>query len=389
MTEAITSLYIHIPFCASKCFYCDFNSYVTPPAVRQAYVEQLNRELTLVRDEYFGTHSRPVLDTVFFGGGTPTMLSVDEWRLVARRIHELFTLSATAEWTVEANPGTVGSELLRELRLHGVNRISFGVQTLNDMLLQAIGRLHTAADALRSIELASAAGFARINIDLMLGLPDQTQDDVADALECAIGAGVRHISAYSLKIEEHTPFAQWDRRGWLRFPSEDAEADMYEMVRARLGEAGLLQYEISNFAARGDEARHNLAYWRNDFYLAAGAGAHGYVNGERYRNVRPLPAYANRLAEGVRPVEEVVAVPEAEAMEDTMMLGLRLAQGVTQTRFRVRHGTAMHTIFGAIIERLEERGLLMDDGRRVWIPPARYTVANEVFAEFVGALTAG
>ncbi len=381
------SLYVHIPFCASKCFYCDFNSYVTPPAVRRAYVEQLNRELTLVRDEYFGVHNRPPLDTVFFGGGTPTMLDAAEWRLVAERIHELFELSSGAEWTVEANPGTAELNMLRQLCGLGVNRISFGVQTLSDMLLQAIGRQHTAADALRSLDTAARAGFTRVSLDVMLGLPDQTQADVADTLERAVDSGVRHVSAYSLKIEEHTPFAEWERRGWLQLPSEDAEADMYEWVRARLAQAGMRQYEISNFSAPGEEARHNLVYWRNEPYLAAGAGAHGYVAGRRYRNIRSLIGYGQRLSAGVRPLEEVVRVPATEAMEDTMMLGLRLAEGVSAGRFEARHGRTLGSVFGGIVDGLVQRGLLGVDGRRVWIPPAHYAVANEVFAEFVGALS--
>ena len=382
------SLYVHIPFCASRCFYCDFNSFVAPDSVRAAYVEALARELALLRDEYFGAGARPPLDTVFFGGGTPTLLTAGEWDLLADRLDRLFAITGGAEWTVEANPGTVDGNSLRRLRALGVNRLSLGAQTLNDALLMAIGRLHAAEDVLRSVGAAQEAGFTRLNLDFMLGLPGQTTADVEASLEGALAAGVNHVSAYGLKVEEGTPFADWQRRGLLHLPDEELEADMYEWTRTALAAGGLAQYEISNFAAPGEPARHNLVYWENLPYLAAGAGAHGYAFGRRYENERSLAGYAAGLAAGRRPVARWLPVPESEAMENTMMLGLRLAEGVSHAHFERLHGASPRAVFRKELDRLEKAGLLRDDGRRIVIPAGRFAVANAVFAAFVGALTA-
>lgn len=379
------SLYVHIPFCASRCFYCDFNTYVAPPAVRREYVGHLVAEFRLLRDEYFGAGARPELDTVFFGGGTPTMLADEEWSRLAGAIEDCFTLAADAEWTAEANPGGVGRESLRHLKSLGVNRVSFGAQTWNETLLQAIGRLHAADDIARAVQNARDAGIGRMNVDLMLGLPDQTLADVEDAVERVAALGLRHVSAYGLKVEEGTPFADWQRQGLLRLPDEEDDATMYERACEAFGQAGLLRYEVSNFAVPGEEARHNLVYWRNLPYLAAGAGAHGYVYGRRYENVRSLSAYAGLLARGARPVDGWRCVEPAEAMEDSMMLGLRLAAGVSRDHFRALHGMPPDAVFGAQISHLVSLGLLADDGRQLVIPPERLAAAGGIFAEFIGA----
>jgi len=384
LNRAPRSLYVHIPFCASKCYYCDFNSYVAGNAVRAAYVDDLTVELRLLRDTYFGHGERPPLDTVFFGGGTPTLLSSAQWRTVAASIHELFDIAPDCEWTAEANPGTVDAALLDTLIALGVNRLSFGAQTLNETLLQAIGRIHSADDVLRSIELAAAKGLARISVDLMLGLPDQTLQDVSHSLSRLLASGVSHVSAYGLKVEEGTPFAKWQDAGLLRLPDEDAEVAMYEAARDILAARGYAQYEISNFAQPGQEARHNLVYWSNLPYLAAGAGAHGYVRASRYQNERSLTSYGQRVRRGERPVAEVQTVTPEVAMEDTMMLGLRLERGVDNSYFRALHGVEMRAVFGNVIERLAKQGALLLDAKGVRIPSAHYEVANEIFSAFIG-----
>ncbi len=382
--RAPRSLYVHIPFCASKCFYCDFNSYVAGNAVRSAYVDDLTVELRLLRDAYFGAGERPCLDTVFFGGGTPTLLSSSQWRRAAQTIHELFDIAPDCEWTAEANPGTVDPALLETLLAIGVNRLSFGAQSLNETLLQTIGRIHGADDVARSIELAAAKGFARINVDLMLGLPDQTVQDVSDSLRGVLATGVTHVSAYGLKVEDGTPFARWQEAGLLRLPDEDAEVAMYETARDILASHGCAQYEISNFAQPGQEARHNLGYWRNLPYLAAGAGAHGYVRASRYQNERSLTSYGQRVRRGERPVAEVQSVATGAAMEDTMMLGLRLQQGVSYSHFRALHGVDMRDVFGNVLDRLSKQGVLLQGINEVRVPPAYFEVANEIFSAFIG-----
>lgn len=378
------ALYVHIPFCASKCFYCDFTSYVTGAPARTAYTGQLAAELRMLRDEFFGHVERPRLDTVFFGGGTPTLLTVAELEILGATLHQLFDLSADVEWTVEANPGSVTIEQLQCLREFGVNRLSFGAQTLNDTLLQAIGRLHLAQDVERSLELAHTAGFNRVNLDLMLGLPDQTMADLRESVAFVGDSGIEHVSAYGLKIEANTPFAKWEEAGLLRLPDEDAQADLYEEVRAEFGRLGYEQYEISNFSRPGGESRHNLGYWSNLPYLAAGAGAHGYVYGVRYENERSLAAYGRAVTSGARPVALRRAVSSAEAMEDTLMLGLRLQNGVSRVHFANLHGESLDERFAEPIRRLVSLGVLDDDGDRVAVPRRHYGIANEIFAEFIG-----
>lgn len=377
------SLYLHIPFCASKCFYCDFTSYVTGQDERDRYVESLLVEIAMIRDAYFGDQLRPVLDTIFVGGGTPTMLSAEHWTRICEALHANFTIGQDCEWTTEANPGKADRELLQHLHALGVNRISFGAQTFNETLLQAIGRLHSANDVLRSVDVARSVGFTRINLDLMLGLPDQTVSDVAHALDRVLQAGITHVSAYGLKVEDGTPFAKWQAAGHLRLPDEDDEALMYEYLRETLSEHGFVQYEISNFAQPGAEAQHNLTYWHNRPYLAAGAGAHGYVYGQRYENSRGLRAYEEALQRGVRPLAAVAQVSDQEAMEDSLMLALRLREGISRSAFAAWHGKPLDQVFGAVMRNLVARGWLADDGERIWIPPAYYPVANEVFAAFI------
>ncbi|MCY0875987.1 MAG: radical SAM family heme chaperone HemW [Firmicutes bacterium] len=380
------SLYVHIPFCASKCFYCDFTSYVTGDSERDRYVQALLTEIRMVREAYFPGSGTPCLDTIFVGGGTPTMLSAKHWSQISEALHESFGIGADCEWTTEANPGSADRDLLGHLRSLGVNRVSFGAQTFNEMLLQAIGRLHSATDVLRSVKAAQQAGFERVNVDLMLGLPGQTRADVKEALAYVEKSGVTHVSAYGLKVEEGTPFGKWQKSGHLTLPDEEDEAEMYEFLRDTLSERGFVQYEISNFAQMGQEARHNLTYWRNQPYLAVGAGAHGYVHGQRYENVKGLRAYEEAVQAGRRPFAKVSVVTPEESMEDSLMLALRLREGLSRERFALWHGQALDAVFGPVIQSLTARGWLADDGERIWIPPAYYEVANEVFAAFIGIL---
>ncbi|MCL6452465.1 MAG: radical SAM family heme chaperone HemW [Alicyclobacillus sp.] len=378
-----TSLYVHIPFCRSRCFYCDFTTYVAPRPEVDAYLNHLEREL-----EMLGAKTRTSLQTVFVGGGTPTFLTTGQLDRLFQAIHHNFRLVSDAEVTVEANPGTVTPEKLERLAAAGVNRISFGAQTFDESLLLAIGRSHDRAAIEESVRLARESGFSRINLDLMFGLPDQTTDAVRRAVEACLALDVPHLSAYWLKVEPGTPFARWHDEGLLALPGEDAEAEMYELVRDLLATAGLRQYEVSNFARPGEEARHNLVYWRNEPYWAAGVGAHGYVRGRRTANVTSLVDYAKHVASGALPVAEVHDVSPAEAAEDTMMLGLRLREGVHVDTFRRRHGALPAELFPEALARLEAHGLVETTAGHVRLTHRAYPVANIVFEAFVGALTA-
>lgn len=380
--QAPTSLYVHIPFCKSRCFYCDFTTYVAPRPEVMAYVEYLKREFELL-----ATETDQPMKTVFFGGGTPTYLSAKELDQVFTSLHRNFQLAADAEMTVEANPGTVDSEKLAVLRDHGVNRISFGAQTFDENLLMAIGRTHDQRAILTSVELAARHGFSRINLDLMFGLPEQTLDSVGRAIERIEQLGVRHVSAYWLKVEPGTPFHKWQEQGLLPLPGEDTEADMYEFVRETLAQSGFVHYEISNFATPGEEALHNLVYWRNQPYLAAGVGAHGYVRGVRYENVTALTDYARLLSAGQRPIADTHQVSAAESAEDTMMLGLRLREGVSASGFEQRHGVPLKIVFHEQIRLLTEQGLIEANDGVYRLTDKAWPIANVVFEEFVGALT--
>ena len=378
-----TSLYVHIPFCASKCFYCDFNSYVSTSDVMERFVAALDVEFRMLSERY---EPRP-LETVFFGGGTPSLLSAPQLKAVLASLHRHFPLSPTAEITLEANPGTVDEGKFDAMLQGGVNRISFGAQTFDDTLLQAIGRLHDAAAIINSYQLARRAGFTSINLDLMFGLPGQTLELLERTLERVFALKPAHLSAYGLKIEQGTPFAVWYDRGHLQLPPVDDDARMYERVIQAAKAEGYTHYEVSNFAVQGRECRHNLVYWRNEPYFAAGPGAHGYVAGVRYENIRGVPAYMRTLEAGERPVQDQLHILSAEEREDTMILGLRLLEGISFERFALRHGVTMQTVFSEAINRNVSRGFLQMTETSVSLTERGLLLANEVFADFLTETT--
>jgi len=372
-----TSLYVHIPFCASRCYYCDFTTSVALKAI-EPYVADLDREFALLAAE----PTKP-LQTVFFGGGTPTLLTARQLEATLDNLQKHFTIAADAEITMEANPGTLDAEKLAVLRAGGVNRLSFGAQTFSDRLLMTIGRSHDEPAIIQSVRAAQQAGFDHINVDLMFGLPEQSLADVSESLGKLLALDVAHVSAYWLKVEQGTPFAVWHKRGQLPLPGEDLEADMYDFVRETMVKHGFLHYEVSNFARPGHKALHNLVYWHNEPYLAAGVGAHGYVGGIRYENVKGIKNYQALLQRGIRPYAMQHLVDATESCEDTMMLGLRLSEGVSRERFLRQHGRHLEEVFGPVVDRLEKRGLLQWDGDHVRVTDRAWPIANLVYEEFV------
>ena len=379
------ALYIHIPFCTRRCHYCDFNTYVLADQPVDAYLDALEREM----ERTVGALPPKRIDTVFVGGGTPTVLSPEQMARFLGAVRRWFPVAPDAEFTVEANPGTTGPELLAAMREGGVNRISFGVQTFDDALLERLGRIHGAEDACRSIGLARDAGFSNISIDLMFGLPGQTMDALADSVRRAVELDLPHYSLYGLKIEENTLFHVLYERGELPLPAEEEELRMYLFIMEKLEAAGRRQYEISNFALPGFESRHNMAYWRNEPYYGIGAGAHGYARGVRHVNIKGVTPYIEAARERLpRLSEEPVA--EEEAMEDFMMVGLRMRDGVRDADFAAQFGgRSIDEVFGGVIGRLLEAGLVErrpgGDGWR--LTDRAILIGNEVFGAFVGALT--
>lgn len=375
------SVYIHIPFCTNKCYYCDFNSFVTNnPQLVWDYLEALKREMELT----FSHHQLEPVKTIFVGGGTPTFLDQAQMRMFLETVqHYLGShLAPDVEFTMEANPGTTDVDKLRLMRELGVNRLSFGVQSFDNALLKRLGRIHNTDDVYRSVDNARSVGFENMTIDLMFGLPDQTLPIFRETLDKAFALGTTHFSAYSLKVEENTLFHTLYQKDQLPLPSEETELEMYLVLIEEMEKQGYAQYEISNFAKPGFESKHNKTYWLNNEYYGLGAGAHGYVNGERHVNAGPLAVYLQMSKDGLPRVEQFV-VPVEDAMEEQMILGLRLREGVDLARFANRFGVAAQDVFGKIMREEMEKGMLEEKGGYLRLTEKGLPLGNEVFARFL------
>lgn len=371
--------YVHIPFCVRKCAYCDFNSYsgYDDSSVRR-YVDALDAEIRRTGPSDIS------VDTVFFGGGTPTAIrATDEARLLAA-VRETLPLTPDAEITTEANPGTMDVAHLAVLRDAGFNRISFGVQSFDPGLLKTLDRIHTADEAKNAVKAARDAGFDNVSIDLMFALPRQTEAQWQSTLSEAFALGTDHISLYSLMVEEGTGFHTLYRKGRLPLPDNETAARMYEMAIDGARSAGYSMYEISNFARDGRECRHNLHYWRNESYYGFGCGAVAYWNGVRRTNVKLPSRYAEIVQAGGDPAFESECVTNDVSMAESMMLGLRLVdEGVDRGRFIDRHGIDVSDRYPAEIKEFTGRRLLEVDADRVRLTADGVFLATDVMAAFV------
>ncbi|MFD0692851.1 radical SAM family heme chaperone HemW [Paenibacillus sp. GCM10027628] len=376
---APTAVYIHIPFCTNKCHYCDFNSYVLKGQPVMEYLDALEREMELTVRE----NPPAKVETIFVGGGTPTVLLPDQMERFLRMVRTYFPANpAEVEFSMEANPGTTDEDKLAVMKEGGVNRISFGVQSFNNDLLAAIGRIHNTDDVFRSIENAKKLGFSNLSIDLMFGLPKQTVDIMQATLNEALALDLQHYSIYSLKVEENTLFHTLFHKNQLPLPSEDEEVDMYELIMRRLEEAGYQQYEISNFARPGYESKHNSMYWRNRSYYGLGAGAHGYMNGKRHVNVKGIQPYIDATKQGL-PITEQFEVTRQEAMEDFMMVGLRMLEGVRNADFMSQFGVTIESQFEATLDGWLRKQLLERTADGYRLSKQGILLGNEVFASFL------
>ncbi|MCR8645713.1 radical SAM family heme chaperone HemW [Paenibacillus sp. N1-5-1-14] len=374
------AVYIHIPFCTNKCFYCDFNSFVLQGQPVEAYLDALEREMELTVAQV----PPGEIKTIFVGGGTPTVLTPPQMEKFLRIVGKYFPLDhPELEFSMEANPGTTDEEKLAVMRAGGVNRLSFGVQSFDNGLLERIGRIHNTDDVYRSVANAKKVGFDNISIDLMFGLPKQTVDIMNTTLDEALKLDLQHYSIYSLKVEENTLFHTLFNKNQLPLPDEDEELAMYELIMRRLKEAGYEQYEISNFARPGRKSMHNITYWLNHPYYGLGAGAHGYVRGLRHVNVKGVQPYINATEKGL-PILEKHEVSTKEAMEDFMMVGLRLLDGVCSADFEAQFDVLLHDVFGAKLDKLVQQGLLIEtDGPTYRLSDRGLLLGNEVFGEFL------
>ena len=370
------ALYLHIPFCRRRCHYCDFNTYAGREALFVPYAAALAQEIRRA-----GQGER--VATVFFGGGTPSVLPLALTVDLLDACRAAFAVDADAEISLEANPGTVDALKLAGLRRLGINRLSLGVQSSHADELALLGRIHTFTQAGQTVRMARAAGFENLNLDLIYGLPAQTLARWEATLRDALGLAPVHLSAYCLTLEEGTPLAADVVAGRLPAPDPDRAAEMYERAEAILAAAGFLHYEISNWARPGFQCRHNLVYWYNGTYLGLGAGAHSHRDGRRWWNVDDPADYVARLAAGQSPEAGGETIGPAQAMGETMMLGLRLNEGVGAAAFGARFGYALDAVYGPELEALVTEGLIEWDSARVRLTARGRLLGNQVFARFL------
>ncbi len=372
-------IYIHIPFCVKKCNYCDFLSFPANTEARELYVQTLLKEIRLEAREF---HSYRV-QTVFFGGGTPSLLTVLQVTDIMACLRDNFCFAEDAEISMEVNPGTVTAKSLKGYYEAGINRLSIGLQSANDGEMKLLGRIHTYDLFLDAYKAAVEAGFCNLNVDVMSALPGQDAASYKDTLEKVLGLTPRpsHISAYSLIVEEGTPFFEWERQGKLNLPGEEEEREMYEMTGNILAGAGYERYEISNYALQGYECRHNQSYWTRGNYLGFGLGAASLIENMRFTNESDMGQYMERIEEGWQK-ENPERLSVSEQMEETMFLGLRLMAGVSKEEFENTYGVSMDSVYGKVIEKHVKNGLLTD-GERVKLTKKGIDVSNMVMADFL------
>lgn len=367
------SLYLHIPFCVRKCAYCDFPSYAGQEKFIDVYVRELCKEITCASHRY---PSRTV-QTIFFGGGTPSLLSGEQMSTLMNAIRNSFDIAPDAEISMEANPGTLTLEHLISYRQSGVNRLSIGVQTMNDRLLRIIGRIHTRAEAIEAVHMARKAGFKNINLDLMYGLPHQTITDFEETLRDALSLNVEHLSMYSLIIEEGTPLCAQVESGKMTVPDDEATLVMQHAAARMLETHGLYRYEISNYAERGFECRHNLVYWHRGEYLGLGCAAHSLMEEQRFSNTSSLKEYLS----GTREVERD-ALDFSDVLEETVMLNLRTAEGMRLDEYRMLCGVSFPEK-KRILERLTKEGMAVIQNDRLSLTERGMDVLNAVIEALV------
>jgi len=377
------ALYLHIPYCLSRCHYCDFNTYVLDPPQSREYARALAAE---VRHYGAAIEDPRRVETIFLGGGTPSILPAEDLCALLEACRAAFPVSPEAEVTLEANPETVTAEAFATLLRGGFNRVSLGVQALQAGLLQVLGRPHTPARAAEAFAAIRAAGFQNVNLDVMFGLPGQSLRDWCRTLEGVLALGPEHVSTYGLTIEDGTLFGRLSREGALRLPAEEAHLAMYREALRFLPASGYGRYEISNFARPGLECRHNLTYWRQGEYLGLGAGAHGYIGGIRYMNHRLPAAYIAAVrSQGIAVATRERPSPLEQA-EEALMLGLRLAEGIGISAFTVRFGLPDSAVDPAVLARLEGLGLIEVRGGRLRLTEAGLPVSDSVITELVASL---
>jgi oxygen-independent coproporphyrinogen-3 oxidase len=397
----LTSLYIHVPFCTHRCGYCDFNSYAGLEQLIPAYAQAVCQEIQFLSKESDG---RLIIHTVYFGGGTPSLVSARDLGKIIASIKENFDITQLPEITIEANPGTLTENYLQNIHQLGINRISLGMQSALEDELRLLERQHSFEDVVKAVEWCRNAGFTNLNLDLIFGLPRQTLQAWLKSLEAAIAIHPEHFSLYALTIEHGTPLQHKVKIGLYPEPDSDVAADMYETARMKLAEAGYAHYEISNWSKIDDAGKilacvHNIQYWRNQSYLGVGAGAHGFINHYRTVNISTPNAYIQNMVKGKYLAESTSLFPRTPAtvelnpinaeteIGETMMMGLRLVEeGVSSIEFQQRFGIGLQDKFGPQIDRFISYGLLewtKGEEKRLRLTQEGQLLGNQVFKEFI------
>ena len=372
-------IYIHIPFCVKKCLYCDFASFpLDETGKMDAYIQALLREM----EEYKELLKEYEADTVFIGGGTPSLLTGEEMMEILCKLRSVVNISGKAEISMEMNPGTIQKERLLAYRKAGINRVSVGLQSANDEELKLLGRIHNYSQFLQNFQLLRECGFENINVDLMSGLPYQSMETYEETLRKVAALNPEHISAYSLIVEEGTPFYQHfgSEEGQKHLPGEELDRQMYAFTKRYLEENGYERYEISNYAKPGYECRHNLKYWNLEEYLGLGLSAASLVGKERYLNVATLADYTNDVTRCSQ--REKTPVSTSDEMEEFMFLGLRTMKGVSKQAFANRFGVELEEIYAPVIKKYEKLGLLKNE-QNISLSEAGIDVSNVIMADFL------
>ena len=373
-------LYIHIPFCLSKCPYCDFFSIVShDDELKERYVSALINEI-----EIYGRKIKDMeLISIYVGGGTPTVLEGEQLKEILSSCFYNFSVAEKAEITIEVNPGTIDGDKIKTIFRAGVNRISIGGQSFNDRVLKKIGRIHSKEDITKTYQLARYAGFNNINVDLMFGLPGLSKREFEKTLKELMMLRPEHISLYALTIEQGTPFYEFIESGKERLPSDDFCSKLFVSAIDLFSGNGYEHYEISNFALTGKRCIHNELYWKNESYLGIGAGATSYLDNKRYQNYRDLEQYINLLESGILPIRYQEILPLKERMAETIILKLRMMEGLNKGDFRKKFKVPVEKVFHTPLQTLQEQGLLADNGSNYLLTKKGILLANNVFTEFL------
>lgn len=372
-------LYIHVPFCAQKCYYCDFNSYKINSNQKKEYLINIEREMKFYKDEF----KDKCFDTVFFGGGTPSILTVDELKELVNNIHENFNIKKDAEITIECNPGTINKEKLEAMKKMGINRLSIGLQATQNYHLKSIGRIHTYEEFEKNYYDALDIGFENINIDLMYALPNQKTQEWKDTLDKIIKLNPSHISAYSLILEEGTKLYDMYQNKEFELLDEDTDINMYNYTIDTLKRHGYNQYEISNYSKENLECKHNIIYWKCDNYLGLGPGASGFIGDTRYSNIEDICEYNKCIMQNIRPVSEEIELTKKDKIEEFIFMGLRMNEGINIDIFKERFDTDFYDIYQEVMDKLIKRELVRFDGKNISLTQKGREISNSVFIEFL------